>query len=435
LFFVAHYLFFSFRYHSEMTTTAILGQGYVGLPLAEALCEVGDTVLGFDVNEALVVRLNSGSSHVDDISDASLAKMLAAGYRATCVPSDLQLADVVVICVPTPLQPSGAPDLTYVENASALVAENMKPGALVILESTTYPGTTKNLLRPMLEEGGRELDVDFMLAFSPERIDPGNAKFNIRNTPKIVGGESARSGEAAADFYKRFVSEIHVTRGTKEAEAAKLLENTYRHVNIALVNELAMFCHDLGIDIWEVIRAASSKPYGFAPFYPGPGVGGHCIPVDPAYLSYEVKKRLGVDFRFIETAMDINNGMPRYVVSRIQRILNRDEKPLRGSKVLLLGMAYKPNIADLRESPSLEILEILMHEGADVSYHDPLIQTLRIGEQVVAGVADASIAAAESDVVVLLQAHSAYDIDELIGHSKFFFDTRGVTRSDNVERL
>lgn len=418
-----------------MKTTAILGQGYVGLPLAEALTEVGDIVLGFDVNDALVQHLNSGSSHIDDISDESLQRMIAAGYRATSSAADLALADVVVICVPTPLQASGAPDLTYVENASALVAENMKPGALVILESTTYPGTTKNLLRPLLEEQGRKLDEDFMLAFSPERIDPGNTRFNIRNTPKIVGGESQKSGDAAADFYRRFVSEIHVTRGTKEAEAAKLLENTYRHVNIALVNELAMFCHDLGIDIWEVIRAASSKPYGFQAFYPGPGVGGHCIPVDPAYLSYEVKKRLGVDFRFIETAMDINNGMPRYVVSRVQRILNREGKSLQGSKVLLLGMAYKPDIADLRESPSLEIFEILQQEGADVSFHDPLISSLRIGDHRVTGVDDLHAATAESDVVVLLQAHSAYDIDDLIERSNFFFDTRGVTRGDKVERL
>ena len=418
-----------------MTITAILGQGYVGLPLAEALTEVGASVLGFDVNEALVGRLNAGVSHIDDISDEALGRMIAAGYRATSSPSDLALADVVVICVPTPLQASGAPDLTYVENASTLVTENLKPGALVILESTTYPGTTKNLLRPLLEAKGRTIDEDFLLAFSPERIDPGNARFNIRNTPKVVGGESEKSGAAAAAFYRRFVSEIHLTRGTKEAEAAKLLENTYRHVNIALVNELAMFCHDLEIDIWDVIRAASSKPYGFQAFYPGPGVGGHCIPVDPAYLSYEVKKRLGVDFRFIETAMDINNGMPRYVVSRVQRILNREGKPLQGSKVLLLGMAYKPDIADLRESPSLEIFEILHHEGAQVAFHDPLITSLRIGDHTFTGEADLNAATSDSDVVVLLQAHTAYDINDLVDRSNFFFDTRGVTRGEKVERL
>ena len=269
-----------------MGTSIILGQGYVGLPLAQALTEIGDTVLGFDVNQGLVDRLNDGVSHVDDISDADLKLMIDAGYRATTSPTDIALADVVVICVPTPLDPHGGPDMSYVESASELVAANLKPGALVILESTTYPGTTTNLLRPLLEAGERVLDEHFHLAFSPERIDPGNQKFNIRNTPKIVGGESPVSGDKAVAFYSRFVSEVHRTAGTKEAETAKLLENTYRHVNIALINELAMFCNDLGIDVWEVVKAASSKPYGFQAFYPGPGVGGHCIPVDPASVSY-----------------------------------------------------------------------------------------------------------------------------------------------------
>jgi nucleotide sugar dehydrogenase len=416
-------------------TSIILGQGYVGLPLAQALTEIGDSVLGFDVNQGLVDRLNSGLSHVDDISDAALNVMINAGYRATTSPADIALADVVVICVPTPLDPHGGPDMSYVESASELVAANLKPGALVILESTTYPGTTSNLLRPMLEAGGRELDQDFYLAFSPERIDPGNQKFNIRNTPKIVGGESATSGDKAVEFYSRFVSEVHRTAGTKEAETAKLLENTYRHVNIALINELAMFCNDLGIDVWEVVKAASSKPYGFQAFYPGPGVGGHCIPVDPAYLSFEVKRRLGADFRFIATAMDINNGMPRYVVSRIQAILNRDAKPLLGSKVLLLGMTYKPDIADLRESPSLEILEILLHEGADAKFFDPHVSQARIAGETVTGESDLYAAIGESDVVVLLQAHKAFDLAKIVEASAWFFDTRGITSGENVERL
>lgn len=418
-----------------MGTSIILGQGYVGLPLAQALTEIGDRVLGFDVNQGLVDRLNGGVSHVDDISDDALATMIASGYRATTSPQDIALADVVVICVPTPLDPHGGPDMSYVESASELVAANLKPGALVILESTTYPGTTSNLLRPMLEAGGRKLDTDFYLAFSPERIDPGNQKFNIRNTPKIVGGESPVSGDKAVEFYSRFVSEVHRTAGTKEAETAKLLENTYRHVNIALINELAMFCNDLGIDVWEVVKAASSKPYGFQAFYPGPGVGGHCIPVDPAYLSFEVKRRLGADFRFIATAMDINNGMPRYVVSRIQAILNREAKPLLGSKVLLLGMTYKPDIADLRESPSLEILEILLHEGAQASFFDPHVSKARIGGEVVQGQPDLDAAIADSDVVVLLQAHKAFDLDRIVSSSKWLFDTRGITSGANVERL
>lgn len=419
-----------------MGTSIILGQGYVGLPLAEALTEVGETVLGFDVNQKLVDNLNSGKSHVDDISDAGVAKMIANGYRATTNPADIALADNVVICVPTPLTHNGAPDLTFVENASELVAANLKPGALVILESTTYPGTTSNLLRPLLEQGGRELDKDFHLAFSPERIDPGNQKFNIRNTPKIVGGESPESGKLAVAFYSRFVSQIHETQGTKEAETAKLLENTYRHVNIALINELAMFCHALGIDVWEVVKAASSKPYGFQAFYPGPGVGGHCIPVDPAYLSYEVKRRLGADFRFIETAMDINNGMPHYVVSRIQAILNRDGKALKDAKVLLLGLTYKPDIADLRESPSLEIFEILLEDGADARFFDPHVTTARIGATVQERQPDLFDAVDASDVVVLLQAHKAFDLEAIVARGKQVFDTRGILApAGNVERL
>jgi hypothetical protein len=412
-----------------------MGQGYVGLPLAEALTEVGETVIGFDVNQKLVDNLNSGKSHVDDISDLGVAEMISRGYRATTDATDISQADTVVICVPTPLNASGGPDMSYVEAASAMVAGNLKPGAMVILESTTYPGTTTNLLRPLLEEGGRVLDRDFHLAFSPERIDPGNQKFNIRNTPKIVGGESEISGKLASAFYSRFVSEIHETKGTKEAETAKLLENTYRHVNIALINELAMFCNALGIDVWEVVKAASSKPYGFQAFYPGPGVGGHCIPVDPAYLSFEVKRRLGADFRFIEIAMDINNGMPRYVVSRIQGILNREGKPLKDSKVLLLGMTYKPDIADLRESPSLEIFEILLEEGAEVSFFDPHATSARIGSEVIQSTPNLQEALASNDVVVLLQAHKAIDLDSVVASSKWVFDTRGILRGENVERL
>jgi nucleotide sugar dehydrogenase len=418
-----------------MGISIILGQGYVGLPLAEALSEVGETVFGFDVNQGLVDNLNAGRSHVDDVSHEGVAKMIAAGYRATTDPADIAKADTVVICVPTPLNQSGGPDMSYVESAAALAAANLKPGALVVLESTTYPGTTTNLLRPLLEDGGRVLDKDFHLAFSPERIDPGNQKFNIRNTPKVVGGESPESGRLAVAYYSRFVSQIHQTKGTKEAETAKLLENTYRHVNIALINELAMFCHALDIDVWEVVKAASSKPYGFQAFYPGPGVGGHCIPVDPAYLSFEVKRRLGADFRFIETAMDINSGMPRYVVSRIQAILNREGKPLNGSKVLLLGITYKPDIADLRESPSLEIFEILIEDGADARFFDPHVATVRLAGDVREREADLQRAILESDVVVLLQAHSAFNLDAIVASSKTVFDTRGVLSGANVERL
>jgi UDP-N-acetyl-D-glucosamine dehydrogenase len=418
-----------------MAVTVVLGQGYVGLPLAQALTEVGDEVFGFDVNEKLVAELNSGKSRIDDISDEDLSVMLAAGYKATTNPVDIAKADNIVICVPTPLGEAGGPDMSYVESASNLVAENMKPGALVVLESTTYPGTTSNFLKPIIEAKGFALDDTYHLAFSPERIDPGNAHFNIRNTPKIVGGESAESGDRAFDFYDRFVEKVVRTTGTKEAETAKLLENTYRHVNIALINELATYCHSLGIDIWEVVKAASSKPYGFQAFYPGPGVGGHCIPVDPAYLSYEVKRTLGADFRFIEAAMDINRSMPNYVVSRVRDLLTKQGKQLKGAKVLLLGMTYKPDIADLRESPSLDVFEILLEEQTEVAFFDPHVNSLRAAGSVHERAADLNAALADADVAILLQAHKAFDLGEIASRTKVLFDTRGVASGASVVRL
>jgi nucleotide sugar dehydrogenase len=418
-----------------MAVTVVLGQGYVGLPLAQALTEVGDEVYGFDVNEKLVAELNSGKSRIDDIGDEALAEMLSAGYKATTNPADIAKADNIVICVPTPLGDAGGPDMSYVESASNLVADNMKSGALIVLESTTYPGTTSNFLKPIIEAKGFVLDDTYHLAFSPERIDPGNAHFNIRNTPKIVGGESGESGDRAFDFYDRFVEKVVRTTGTKEAETAKLLENTYRHVNIALINELATYCHSLGIDIWEVVKAASSKPYGFQAFYPGPGVGGHCIPVDPAYLSYEVKRTLGADFRFIEAAMDINRSMPNYVVSRVRELLTKQGKQLKGAKVLLLGMTYKPDIADLRESPSLDVFEILLEEQADVAFFDPHVNSLRAAGTVHEGAADLNAALAEADVAILLQAHKAFDLTKIAAGTKVLFDTRGVASGDSVVRL
>ena len=420
-----------------MAKTVIIGQGYVGLPLAEGLANTKTQaeVIGFDINEKTVDALNSGKSHIDDISDAALQIMLANGYRATANQTDIAEGDVVVICVPTPLYETGEPDLTFVESAVSMTAANLKPGALVILESTTYPGTTEELVRPMLESGNRVLDKDFFLAFSPERIDPGNPKYGITNTPKVVGGSSAESTRKSVAFYSSFIETVIETVGTREAETAKLLENTYRHVNIALMNEMAMFCHELGIDIWEVVRLASSKPYGFQAFYPGPGVGGHCIPVDPNYLSYDVRRRLGAPFRFIEVATEINSGMPAYVVNRIQDLLNDQSKALKGSKVLLLGITYKPDIADLRESPSLEIAELLLEKGTDMIFHDPHANSFRLHGEVVHGVTDLDAAIKSADVVVLLQAHAAYDLPALAAKSKVFFDTRGKLNGPNVERL
>jgi nucleotide sugar dehydrogenase len=414
-----------------------MGQGYVGLPLAQGLAntKAQELILGFDVFERVVNNLNAGKSHIDDISDAELVTMIDQGYRATNNPADIALANTAVICVPTPLYETGEPDLSYVVSATQLIADNMSPGTLVILESTTYPGTTEDLVRPMLEKGGRVLDKDFFLAFSPERIDPGNKNFKITNTPKIVGGSSEESAKRALAFYEQFIETVVSAVGTREAETAKLLENTYRHINIALINEMAMFCNELGIDVWEVVRLASSKPYGFQAFYPGPGVGGHCIPVDPNYLSYEVKRRLGRPFRFIEMATDINTGMPAYVVGRVQDILNEHSKSLRGSNVLLLGMTYKPDIADMRESPSAEVAELLVEKGAVTKFYDPHVEVFKHHDLVIDGEKDLDAALKVADVVVVLQNHKAYDLDDIVKKSKVVFDTRGTLRAPNVVRL
>jgi nucleotide sugar dehydrogenase len=414
-----------------------MGQGYVGLPLAQGLAntKAQELILGFDVFERVVNNLNAGKSHIDDISDAELSTMIEQGYRATNNPADIALANTAVICVPTPLYETGEPDLSYVVSATQLIADNMSPGTLVILESTTYPGTTEDLVRPMLEKGGRVLDKDFFLAFSPERIDPGNKNFKITNTPKIVGGSSEESAKRALAFYEQFIETVVSAVGTREAETAKLLENTYRHINIALINEMAMFCNELGIDVWEVVRLASSKPYGFQAFYPGPGVGGHCIPVDPNYLSYEVKRRLGRPFRFIEMATDINTGMPAYVVGRIQDILNEHSKSLRGANVLLLGMTYKPDIADMRESPSAEVAELLVEKGAVTKFYDPHVEVFKHHDLVIDGEKDLDAALKAADVVVVLQNHKAYDLDDIVKKSKVVFDTRGTLRAPNVVRL
>src|SRR5690625_1811487 len=327
----------------------VVGLGYVGLPLAQEATRAGLAVLGFDASGTVVNGLNAGKSHVDDLSDTDIEQMVAAGFEATTDPSRIAKADVAVICVPTPLSSDGLPDLAYVKNAAKTIADNLHPGMLVILESTTYPGTTDEVVRPILEDAGLKAGKDFHLVFSPERIDPGNEKFGAKNTPKVVGGHTPECADAAANFYGKFIDTVVKTSGTREAETAKLLENTYRHINIALVNEMAQFCHELGIDLWDVIDAAKTKPFGFQAFYPGPGVGGHCIPIDPNYLSHNVRAKLGYPFRFVELAQEINATMPQYVVRRAQDILNDDSKALRGSTVLLLGVTYKPNIADRSE--------------------------------------------------------------------------------------
>lgn len=413
----------------------VIGQGYVGLPVSQHAVLSGLTVAGLELNKRTVAQLNAGHSHIGDVPDSDVQKMLARGYVATADLDVLAEAETIVICVPTPLGDSGAPDLSAVESAVRSIATRLRPGVLVVLESTTYPGTTDDLVLPLLEASGKRVGEDFFLAFSPERIDPGNETYGLKNTPKVVGGVTKESTRRAVDFYGRFVDSVVAVRGAKEAETAKLLENTYRHINIALVNEMSKFCHELDIDLWEVIDAAQTKPFGFQAFYPGPGVGGHCIPIDPNYLSYQVRKKLGYPFRFVELAEEINNSMPGYIVRRIQDLLNADAVALRGSKVLLLGVTYKANIADQRESPATDIAEILDRAGVEVSYHDPFVPEWGFSDKELVSEIDISQAASTADVVVLLQQHQSYDLDALSIISKRLFDTRGASRDSSAHRL
>jgi UDP-N-acetyl-D-glucosamine dehydrogenase len=412
----------------------IIGLGYVGLPLAQEAVRVGLRVTGLDVKQAIVESLNAGRSHVDDLTDADVATMAAGGFRAvTTVPDAAAVVneqgvgeqgpDVIVICVPTPLSESDGPDLTAVKAATESAAQLLRAGTTVILESTTYPGTTDEIVRPMLEKAtGLTAGIDFSLAFSPERIDPGNGVYGIRNTPKVVGGVTPACTDAAAAFYARVCDTVVRAKTAREAEMAKLLENTYRHVNIALVNEMAIFCHELGVDLWDAIRCASSKPFGFQAFYPGPGVGGHCIPIDPNYLSYKVRMELSYPFRFVELAQEINSRMPGYVVDRAAEILNSDAKPLNGARVLLLGVTYKKDIADQRESPARPIARKLLQRGAVLSYHDPYVDSWTVdGRQIPRAQAPTD----EADLTILLQAHSVYDLDDVAARAHLLFDTRG----------
>jgi UDP-N-acetyl-D-glucosamine dehydrogenase len=413
----------------------VIGLGYVGLPLAREAARAGMSVVGLDIDAGVVDHLNRGHSRIGDITDTDVAEMLASGFRATTDESVIAQASVAVVCVPTPLSGDGLPDLGAIRAAMTAVSRHLRPGMLVILESTTYPGTTDEEVRPILEESGLVAGTDFHLAFSPERIDPGNVKFNARNTPKVVGGLTTACADRAEAFYSRFVDTVVRTKGTKEAETAKLLENTYRHINIALVNEMARFCHELGIDLWDVIKAASSKPFGFQAFYPGPGVGGHCIPIDPNYLSHNVRARLGYPFRFVELAQEINATMPAYVARRAQNLLNDAGKATSGASILLLGVTYKANIADQRESPAVPLARHLHALGANVTFHDPHVFSWQANGLDIPRANDLESAVSHADLVILVQNHVEYDTDRLAKLAKRFFDTRGVTTGEESHRL
>lgn len=421
-----------------MSNVVVVGQGYVGLPMALRASEVGNKVTGLDLHEGMVANLNAGVSHIDDISDAELAKGLERGFSATTDPSCIADADVVVVCVPTPLSPDGGPDLGAVRGAARSIGAHITPGTLCILESTTYPGTTEEDFAPLVLGDQLELGKDVFIAFSPERIDPGNEKYGVKNTPKVVGGMTPESTDKAHDFCASFIDTVVKAKGAKEAEMAKLLENTFRHVNIALVNEMVRFSQELDIDLWDAIDAAATKPFGFMAFRPGPGVGGHCIPVDPSYLSHRVKAKLGYAFRMVELAEEINTAAPQYVAERTRGMLNDAKKAVNGSKVLLLGVTYKPNISDCRESPADPLAARLLGWGADLQFHDPYVQTWHPHgvDATFETQPDPYEAAKAADIVILLQQHSDYDLDKVAACGTPVLDTRGVMKdAPNVSCL
>jgi UDP-N-acetyl-D-glucosamine dehydrogenase len=421
------------RISSRSARVGVIGLGYVGLPLAVEFARQGFHVTGFDVDESKTTRINAGTSYIPDVSESDLAEVVRAGrLSATTDMRRLADMDVIDIAVPTPLRKTRDPDLSYVVKAVEAVAATLKPGQLVVLESTTYPGTTDEVVQPMLEAGGLKADVDFFLAFSPERVDPGNEQFTTRTIPKVVGGIGPASTEVAAALYSAAVATVVPVSSTRVAEMVKLLENTFRAVNIGLVNEIALMCHKMDIDVWEVIDAAKTKPFGFMPFYPGPGLGGHCIPIDPFYLSWKARQT-GFECRFIELAGHVNSSMPEHVISLVADALNSVRKSIRGSRVHLFGVAYKRDVNDLRESPALDILELLVRRGADVSYTDPFVPTFEHAGHTLESVPfDAALSALQIDCAVITTDHRAFDYAKMAAALPLIVDTRNALKKAAV---
>lgn len=409
---------------------AVLGLGYVGLPLAVVFGEAGFPVTGIDTDPAKVAAIQRGMSYIQDVTTEQVQRLIDSGQlRATTDFSALQEMDAVSICVPTPLRKTGDPDLSYILAAAERLAKHVHAGMVVVLESTTYPGTTRELLLPRLSEGSSlKVGENFFLAFSPERVDPGRKDWTTYNTPKVIGGLTPACGEVASTWYRQALQTVVPVSSAEVAEMAKLLENTFRMINIGLVNEMAIMCDRLGIDVWEVIEAAATKPFGFMKFTPGPGLGGHCIPIDPLYLSWKLRA-LNYTARFIELASEINTGMPRYVVGKIQDALNEYEKPLKGSQVLVVGVAYKPDVDDLRESPALDIIGLLRQKGAQVCYHDPYISHIQQDDWSLQCVPDVLASARKADCVVIVTNHSVYDYFALLEAARLIVDTRNALGS------
>lgn len=407
---------------------AVIGLGYVGLPLAIEFARAGFPVTGIDVSLHKIDLLRSGTSDVGDVPNRDLVGFMRQGRLAVTTDyAALSETDVVIICVPTPLSKTKDPDMSFIISAVDSISEYLHPGQLIILESTTYPGTTDELIQPKLEANGLKAGIDFSLAFSPERIDPGNKQYTVRTIPKIVGGITSTCRDITTTLYQQIVDRVIPVSTTRTAEMAKLLENTFRSVNIGLVNEIALICDKLGIDVWETIEAAATKPFGFIPFYPGPGLGGHCIPIDPHYLSWKLKM-LDYSARFITLASEVNSNMPYYVVSKITDTLNQAEKSVKGSKVLILGVAYKADINDLRESPALDILEILDLKGAIVAYHDPYIPLVSLDGKKLRPIDLTAESLRQFDCVAIVTAHSGYDYQFIVDHSRAVVDTRNATK-------
>ena len=415
----------------------VIGLGYVGLPLVVEFAQQGFPAIGFEVDALKAAEINQGRSYIGDVPSTAIKELVeAGGLRATTDFQHLHACDAIIICVPTPLRKTKEPDISYILAAAGEIQQRLRRGQLIILESTTYPGTTDEVLLPMFEATGLHLDEDFLLAFSPERVDPGNPQFQTHNIPKVVGGSTEDSTAVAAQLYSQIVKQVHAVSSARVAEAAKLLENTFRAVNIGMANEMARLCYALGIDTWEVIRAAATKPFGFMPFYPGPGIGGHCIPLDPHYLSWKARQH-GFDSRFIGLAEEVNSRMPEHVVTLVADGLNDAEKALKKARVLLLGVAYKKDINDVRESPALSIIDRLRAKGAQVSYHDPYVGEVSFeeahtesGGEPLASVELTEEALRESDCVVIVTDHSGIDYGRVCALSSLIVDTRNALNGE-----
>ena len=415
------------KIEDRSATVAIIGLGYVGLPLAVEFAKEGFRVVGYDVSRRVVDLLNSGASHIQDVPTADVAALVRAGrVHATTDETQLRQADAIAIAVPTPLVKTRDPDMSYVQSAAETVARQAHAGLLVVLESTTYPGTTKELLQPAFEAKGFTIGTDVFLAFSPERVDPGNPVYHTRNTPKVVGGVTSACTDVAVALYESCIDTVVRVSSTETAELVKLLENTFRSVNIAMVNEMAIVCDKLGVNVWEVIDAAATKPFGYMKFTPGPGIGGHCIPLDPHYLAWKMRG-LNYKTRFIDLASEINSAMPAYVVAKVAAALNEDRKAVNGSRALVIGVAYKRDIDDVRESPALDIIRLLEADGADVVYHDPHIPVIREDGHAWSSVELTNAEIERADVVVIVTDHRAIDYRRLMNHATLIVDSRNAT--------